>query len=68
MTGSGAEGRTTVHPDRAVLPSCASADGFGCSFPPPRNTLGVAIEAGARALRRSGHRPWWAGMRLAAAG
>lgn len=63
-----AEGRTTVDLDRAVLPPCAFADHFICPFPPPGNTLGVAIEAGERTLRQAGHRPWWAGMWLSAAG
>lgn len=46
-----AEGRTTVDFNRAVLPPCAFADHFICPFPPPGNTLGVAIEAGERNLR-----------------
>ncbi|MDV9177620.1 DUF1684 domain-containing protein [Streptomyces sp. W16] len=46
-----AEGRTTVDLNRAVLPPCAFADHFICPFPPPGNTLGVAIEAGERTLR-----------------
>ncbi|MFJ5308866.1 DUF1684 domain-containing protein [Streptomyces sp. NPDC088350] len=46
-----AEGRTTVDFNRAVLPPCAFADHFVCPFPPPGNTLGVAIEAGERNLR-----------------
>ncbi|MGW5610382.1 DUF1684 domain-containing protein [Streptomyces sp. NPDC003753] len=45
-----AEGRTTVDFNRALLPPCAFADHFICPFPPPGNTLGVAIEAGERAL------------------
>lgn len=45
-----AEGRTTVDFNRAQLPPCAFADHFLCPFPPPGNTLEVAVEAGERAL------------------
>ncbi|OIJ64158.1 DUF1684 domain-containing protein [Streptomyces mangrovisoli] len=45
-----AEGRTTVDLNRAVLPPCAFADHFICPFPPPGNTLDLAVEAGERAL------------------
>ncbi|MFI9153464.1 DUF1684 domain-containing protein [Streptomyces sp. NPDC053367] len=45
-----AEGRTTVDLNRAVLPPCAFADHFVCPFPPPGNTLDVAVEAGERNL------------------
>lgn len=45
-----AEGRTTVDFNRAQLPPCAFADHFICPFPPPGNTLEVAIDAGERAL------------------
>ncbi|MFF4506092.1 DUF1684 domain-containing protein [Streptomyces sp. NPDC001401] len=45
-----AEGRTTVDLNRAVLPPCAFADHFICPFPPPGNTLDVAVEAGERNL------------------
>lgn len=45
-----AEGRTTVDFNRAQLPPCAFADHFICPFPPPGNTLDVAIEAGERHL------------------
>jgi uncharacterized protein (DUF1684 family) len=45
-----AEGRTTVDFNRALLPPCAFADHFLCPFPPPGNTLGIAIEAGERNL------------------
>ncbi|WP_327405153.1 DUF1684 domain-containing protein [Streptomyces sp. NBC_01288] len=48
-----AEGRTTVDFNRAVLPPCAFADHFICPFPPPGNTLGLAIEAGERVLRQT---------------
>ncbi|MEU9478286.1 DUF1684 domain-containing protein [Streptomyces sp. NPDC048191] len=46
------EGRTTVDFNRAQLPPCAFADHFICPFPPPGNTLDLAIEAGERALSR----------------
>ncbi|MER6980939.1 DUF1684 domain-containing protein [Streptomyces carpinensis] len=46
-----AEGRTTVDFNRAVLPPCAFADHFVCPFPPPGNTLDLAIAAGERLLR-----------------
>ncbi|MES4892064.1 DUF1684 domain-containing protein [Streptomyces sp. NPDC096012] len=45
-----AEGRTVVDFNRAQLPPCAFADHFVCPFPPPGNTLDVAIDAGERAL------------------
>lgn len=45
-----ADGRTTVDFNRALLPPCAFADHFVCPFPPPGNTLGVAVEAGERNL------------------
>ncbi|MGP4011566.1 DUF1684 domain-containing protein [Streptomyces sp. 4N124] len=45
-----AEGRTTVDFNRALLPPCAFADHFICPFPPPGNTLGVAVAAGERTL------------------
>jgi uncharacterized protein (DUF1684 family) len=48
------EGRTTVDFNRAVLPPCAFAEHFICPFPPPGNTLGLAIEAGERTLRQVG--------------
>lgn len=38
----------TVDLNRAVLPPCAFADHFICPFPPPGNTLPVAVEAGER--------------------
>ncbi|MET9149388.1 DUF1684 domain-containing protein [Streptomyces sp. NPDC058319] len=46
-----AEGRTTVDLNRAELPPCAFADHFICPFPPPGNTLDLAIPAGERTLR-----------------
>ncbi|MEU3507364.1 DUF1684 domain-containing protein [Streptomyces longwoodensis] len=45
-----AEGRTTVDFNRAQLPPCAFADHFLCPFPPPGNTLPVAVAAGERHL------------------
>ncbi|MFF0964978.1 DUF1684 domain-containing protein [Streptomyces sp. NPDC003703] len=45
-----AEGRTTVDLNRAELPPCAFADHFICPFPPPGNTLDLAIPAGERTL------------------
>ncbi|MFE1912071.1 DUF1684 domain-containing protein [Streptomyces anandii] len=45
-----AEGLTTVDFNRAQLPPCAFADHFVCPFPPPGNTLGLAIPAGERTL------------------
>ncbi|MEU2335744.1 DUF1684 domain-containing protein [Streptomyces sp. NPDC013172] len=45
-----ADGSTTVDLNRAQLPPCAFADHFICPFPPPGNTLGVAVEAGERLL------------------
>jgi uncharacterized protein (DUF1684 family) len=45
-----AEGRTTVDLNRALLPPCAFADHFICPFPPPGNTLDIAVETGERNL------------------
>ncbi|GAA4000674.1 DUF1684 domain-containing protein [Streptomyces plumbiresistens] len=45
-----ADGRTTVDLNRALLPPCAFADHFICPFPPPGNTLELAVEAGERHL------------------
>ncbi|GGV67380.1 MULTISPECIES: DUF1684 domain-containing protein [Streptomyces] len=45
------EGRTTADFNRAVLPPCAFAEHFLCPFPPPGNTLDLAIPAGERTLR-----------------
>ncbi|MGC5002769.1 DUF1684 domain-containing protein [Streptomyces sp. DT203] len=42
------DGSVTVDLNRAVLPPCAFADHFICPFPPPGNTLPVAVEAGER--------------------
>ncbi|MFE9094800.1 DUF1684 domain-containing protein [Streptomyces sp. NPDC007264] len=44
------EGTTTVDFNRALLPPCAFADHFLCPFPPPGNTLGLAVEAGERGV------------------
>ncbi|MFD6418255.1 DUF1684 domain-containing protein [Streptomyces sp. NPDC060194] len=43
-----ADGRTTVDFNRTLLPPCALADHFLCPFPPPGNTLPLAIAAGER--------------------
>ncbi|WP_328909330.1 DUF1684 domain-containing protein [Streptomyces sp. NBC_00234] len=43
-----ADGSVTVDFNRALLPPCAFADHFICPFPPPGNTLAVAVPAGER--------------------
>ncbi|WP_326696752.1 DUF1684 domain-containing protein [Streptomyces sp. NBC_01754] len=43
-----AEGGVVVDFNRALLPPCAFADHFICPFPPPGNTLPVAVPAGER--------------------
>ena len=43
-----AEGHAAVDFNRALLPPCAFADHFICPFPPPGNTLDIAIGAGER--------------------
>ncbi|MBV7674028.1 DUF1684 domain-containing protein [Streptomyces halstedii] len=43
-----ADGRVVVDFNRALLPPCAFADHFICPFPPPGNTLPVAVPAGER--------------------
>ncbi|WP_406448607.1 DUF1684 domain-containing protein [Streptomyces sp. NBC_00876] len=43
-----ADGTVTVDLNRVLLPPCAFADHFICPFPPPGNTLPVAVEAGER--------------------
>ncbi|MDX3429674.1 MULTISPECIES: DUF1684 domain-containing protein [unclassified Streptomyces] len=43
-----AEGRVRVDFNRTLLPPCAFADHFICPFPPPGNTLTVAVPAGER--------------------
>jgi len=45
-----AEGHAAVDFNRALLPPCAFADHFICPFPPPGNTLDIAIGAGERNL------------------
>ncbi|GGZ41635.1 hypothetical protein GCM10010387_40060 [Streptomyces inusitatus] len=44
------DGSVTVDFNRALLPPCAFADHFICPFPPPGNTLPVAVAAGERVL------------------
>ncbi|MGC5346553.1 DUF1684 domain-containing protein [Streptomyces sp. DT171] len=46
------DGRVTVDFNRSLLPPCAFADHFICPFPPPGNTLALAVPAGER--NRSG--------------
>ncbi|MFD7426689.1 DUF1684 domain-containing protein [Streptomyces sp. NPDC059818] len=43
-----ADGTVAVDLNRALLPPCAFADHFICPFPPPGNTLPVAVGAGER--------------------
>ncbi|MFE3603091.1 DUF1684 domain-containing protein [Streptomyces sp. NPDC059096] len=45
-----ADGTVTVDFNRALLPPCAFADHFICPFPPPGNTLPIAVPAGERAV------------------
>ncbi|MEU5158189.1 DUF1684 domain-containing protein [Streptomyces sp. NPDC020875] len=45
-----ADGSVTVDLNRALLPPCAFADHFICPFPPPGNTLPVAVAAGERSV------------------
>ncbi|WP_188266950.1 MULTISPECIES: DUF1684 domain-containing protein [unclassified Streptomyces] len=47
------DGSVTVDLNRALLPPCAFADHFLCPFPPPGNTLAVAVAAGERRLAGS---------------
>ncbi|MFF6886827.1 DUF1684 domain-containing protein [Streptomyces sp. NPDC012421] len=42
------DGAVTVDLNRALLPPCAFVDHFICPFPPPGNTLELAVEAGER--------------------
>ncbi|MGW6539503.1 DUF1684 domain-containing protein [Streptomyces sp. NPDC055051] len=42
------DGSVTVDLNRALLPPCAFVDHFICPFPPPGNTLDLAVEAGER--------------------
>ncbi|MFD5032528.1 DUF1684 domain-containing protein [Streptomyces sp. NPDC058405] len=44
------DGTVTVDFNRALLPPCAFADHFICPFPPPGNTLPIAVPAGERHL------------------
>ncbi|WP_329035974.1 DUF1684 domain-containing protein [Streptomyces sp. NBC_00178] len=44
----GEDGSVRVDFNRALLPPCAFADHFICPFPPPGNTLAVAVPAGER--------------------
>jgi uncharacterized protein (DUF1684 family) len=48
-----ADGSVTVDLNRTTLPWCAFSDAFICPFPPPGNTLPLALEAGERAVLRS---------------
>ncbi|MFG2225858.1 DUF1684 domain-containing protein [Streptomyces sp. NPDC048644] len=43
-----ADGSVTVDLNRVLLPPCAFADHFICPFPPPGNTLPIALRAGER--------------------
>ncbi|MFE3140172.1 DUF1684 domain-containing protein [Streptomyces scopuliridis] len=43
-----ADGTVTVDFNRSLLPPCAFADHFICPFPPPGNTLPIAVPAGER--------------------
>ncbi|MFC9649140.1 MULTISPECIES: DUF1684 domain-containing protein [unclassified Streptomyces] len=45
-----ADGTVTVDFNRSLLPPCAFADHFICPFPPPGNTLPIAVPAGERDL------------------
>ncbi|MFF3752806.1 DUF1684 domain-containing protein [Streptomyces sp. NPDC002018] len=45
-----ADGTVTVDFNRALLPPCAFADHFICPFPPPGNTLPIAVPAGERTV------------------
>ncbi|MCX2970420.1 MULTISPECIES: DUF1684 domain-containing protein [Streptomyces] len=44
------DGTVTVDFNRTTLPPCAFADHFLCPFPPPGNTLELAVRAGERDL------------------
>ncbi|MDX3850603.1 DUF1684 domain-containing protein [Streptomyces sp. AK02-01A] len=44
------DGTVTVDFNRSLLPPCAFADHFICPFPPPGNTLPIAVPAGERDL------------------
>lgn len=45
------DGRVSVDFNRVLLPPCAFAEHFICPFPPPGNTLPIAITAGERTVR-----------------
>ncbi|MFF2778772.1 DUF1684 domain-containing protein [Streptomyces sp. NPDC058052] len=45
------DGSVTVDLNRALLPPCAFVDHFICPFPPPGNTLDLAVEAGERRVQ-----------------
>ncbi|MFG3499390.1 DUF1684 domain-containing protein [Streptomyces sp. NPDC047928] len=47
-------GTVTVDFNRTLLPPCAFADHFICPFPPPGNTLPVAVPAGERRVEGNG--------------
>ncbi|MFJ2115915.1 DUF1684 domain-containing protein, partial [Streptomyces sp. NPDC087850] len=44
------DGNVTVDLNRALLPPCAFADHFICPFPPPGNTLPIAVPVGERTV------------------
>ncbi|MEU6443490.1 DUF1684 domain-containing protein [Streptomyces sp. NPDC047046] len=48
------DGAVPVDFNRAVLPPCALSPHFLCPFPPPGNTLALAVAAGERRLARAG--------------
>jgi uncharacterized protein (DUF1684 family) len=48
------DGATVADLNRAYLPPCAFSEFFVCPFPPPGNTLDVAVAAGERAVRWDG--------------
>ncbi|EDY46890.1 DUF1684 domain-containing protein [Streptomyces sp. SPB074] len=48
------DGTVPVDFNRAVLPPCALGPHFLCPFPPPGNTLGLAVTAGERRLVDAG--------------
>ncbi|MBF6048545.1 DUF1684 domain-containing protein [Streptomyces sp. NRRL B-1677] len=48
----GVDGRVTLDFNLALLPPCAFADHFICPFPPPGNTLPLAVPAGERDVLR----------------
>jgi uncharacterized protein (DUF1684 family) len=47
------DGSLLLDLNRTQLPPCAFADAFVCPFPPPGNTLPIALEAGERAVLTS---------------